>query len=926
MSLKSFASRLASELRSWVGAVFRRGQLEERMDYELACHLELLTHDLVRSGFSPEEAARRARIALGPTLKHKEEMCASVGLRWWDELAADLRYAVRVLRKSPVFTAVAVASLALGIGANTAIFTVAQHMLLDRLNVPHPEELRMFYVSDPHGAVIKDMWGWWDDHANGGRVTTSFTYPIYEELRKQNKSLAAVMAFKPYGRITVTIRGEAEAVSAEMVSGNYYSVLGVRAQLGRGIQESDDGEIGSGPVVVISDRLWAKRFGRAADVIGKSVLVNAMPMTIAGVNPPGFTGAYSAQGAPDIFLPFSMQPAIDPRERGYENAPSLLESKRSWWVLVMGRTKPGVSEAAAEAELNVTLDAAVRATISVKDDLDLPHLELRDGSRGQNPNMEGLEKPVSVLMALSGLVLVLACANLANLLLARVSARQREVSVRLALGAGRARVLRQSMTESLLLAVMGGAAGLLLASMLRNMLPRMLANSWAPPAFAAKISWPIFLFAVTVSIATSFLFGLWPAWQATRVQVSASLKHSGQTTTQRRRALGGKGLVALQVALSMVLVTGAGLFVRTLMQLESSALGIRAHNLLLFDVELPETRYPKTASAPILRRLEERIGSVPGVESVTLTREPLLAGNAVVQTFIPEGTQRKAEGNPSVLANRVGRDFFSTFGIRIVAGRRFDGHDTATSRSVAVVNESLVKKYFANTNPLGKTFEEGRNHPVTIEIIGVCADTKYYRVREDAEPTYYTPYWQKEDGVHEATFAVRSSLAGNALMPSLRDAVRHVDSNLPMLDIRTQEEQVDANLRQEHLFAVLTSGFGVLALVLACVGIYGLMAYSVSQRTNEIGIRMALGAKAAQVRSMILRESTVLAVIGIIAGLIGAVALMRLIKSMLYGIKSNDPLTFSGAALLLLLVALGASWIPARRAASVQPMDALRHE
>ena len=471
MSSKALITRLLAELRSWSSGVLHRRRLEKRMDSELACHLEFLTHDLVESGFSPVEAARRARIALGPMLMHKEEMRASVGLRWWDEFGANLRYAVRVLRKSPVFTAVAVVSLAMGIGANTAIFTVTQHMLLDRLNVPHPEGLRMFYVSDPHGAVIKDMWGWWDDNAKGGRVTTSFTYPIYEELRKQNKSLADVMAFKPYGRMTVTIRGEAEAAAAEMVSGNYYSVLGVRPQLGRGIQESDDGEIGSGPVVVISDRLWTNRFGRAADVIGKSVLVNAMQMTIVGVNPPGFTGAYSAQGAPDIFLPFSMQPAVDPRELGYENVPSLLQSKRSWWVLVMGRTKPGVSEATAQAELNVTLDAAVRATIPVKGDQDLPHLELRDGSRGQNPNLEDLEKPVSVLMALSGLVLVLACANLANLLLARVGARQREMSVRLALGAGRARVLRQSMTESLLLSVMGGAAGLLLASMLRNMLP-----------------------------------------------------------------------------------------------------------------------------------------------------------------------------------------------------------------------------------------------------------------------------------------------------------------------------------------------------------------------------------------------------------------------------------------------------------------------
>jgi predicted permease len=896
------------------------------MEAELANHLEARAADLIRGGCTPEEAARRARIELGPVLMHKEEMRASVGLRWIDELIGDLRYGVRRLRRSPGFSAVAVGSLALGIGANTAIFTVAQHMLLDRLDVPHPEQLRMFYLNDAHGGVIDELWGWWDDHPSGGRITTSFTYPLYAELRSHNKSLADVMAFKPYGRMTVSIRGEAEEAEAEMVSGNYYSVLGVRPQLGRGIQESDDGEVGSGPVVVISDRLWTNRFGRATDVVGKSLLVNATPMTVVGVNPPGFTGAYSAQGTPDIILPFSMQPVVVPQELGSEKVPSLLQSKSLWWVLVMGRSKPGVSTAKAEAELNVVLNAAVRATMPLKKDGVPPQLLLKDGSRGQNPNTDDLEKPVYVLMALSGLVLLLACTNLANLLLARMGARQREMSVRLALGAGRWRILRQSMTESLLLSLMGGAAGLLLAWAVRNVLPRMLADSWAPPAFAAKFSSPIFLFAAAVSIATGFVFGLGPAWQATRVQVGSSLKDSGHTLTRRRRGLGGKAVVAFQVALSMVLVTGAGLFVRTLTRLEGSAMGIRSHNLLLFSVELPETRFPKTASTPILERLEERIATVPGVQSVTLTREPLFSGSAVNQTFIPEGTQRKAKGNPSVLANRVGREFFSTFGISVLAGRGFDGSDTRASLKVAVVNESLAKKYFANTNPIGKTFEEGRFQPVAITIVGVCADAKYFRVRADAEPTYYTPYWQKDDGVHEATFAIRTSLAGEALLPSLRTAVRQIDPNLPLLDVRTQDEQIAANLRQERIFAILMSGFGVLALVLACVGIYGIMACAVAQRTSEIGVRLALGAKPRQVLGMILGEATWLSVVGIAIGFFAVLLLARVVRSMLYGVAADDPLTFCGAILVLMLVALGAGLIPARRAAMVQPMEALRHE
>ncbi len=913
-------------LHSWCRGFIHRGRLESEMEAELANHLEARAADLIRGGCTPEEAARRARIELGPVLMHKEEMRASVGLRWIDELIGDLRYGVRRLRRSPGFSAVAVGSLALGIGANTAIFTVAQHMLLDRLDVPHPEQLRMFYLNDAHGGVIDELWGWWDDHPSGGRITTSFTYPLYAELRSHNKSLADVMAFKPYGRMTVSIRGEAEEAEAEMVSGNYYSVLGVRPQLGRGIQESDDGEVGSGPVVVISDRLWTNRFGRATDVVGKSLLVNATPMTVVGVNPPGFTGAYSAQGTPDIILPFSMQPVVVPQELGSEKVPSLLQSKSLWWVLVMGRSKPGVSTAKAEAELNVVLNAAVRATMPLKKDGVPPRLLLKDGSRGQNPNTDDLEKPVYVLMALSGLVLLLACTNLANLLLARMGARQREMSVRLALGAGRWRILRQSMTESLLLSLMGGAAGLLLAWAVRNVLPRMLADSWAPPAFAAKFSSPIFLFAAAVSIATGFVFGLGPAWQATRVQVGSSLKDSGHTLTRRRRGLGGKAVVAFQVALSMVLVTGAGLFVRTLTRLEGSAMGIRSHNLLLFSVELPETRFPKTASTPILERLEERIATVPGVQSVTLTREPLFSGSAVNQTFIPEGTQRKAKGNPSVLANRVGREFFSTFGISVLAGRGFDGSDTRASLKVAVVNESLAKKYFANTNPIGKTFEEGRFQPVAITIVGVCADAKYFRVRADAEPTYYTPYWQKDDGVHEATFAIRTSLAGEALLPSLRTAVRQIDPNLPLLDVRTQDEQIAANLRQERIFAILMSGFGVLALVLACVGIYGIMACAVAQRTSEIGVRLALGAKPRQVLGMILGEATWLSVVGIAIGFFAVLLLARVVRSMLYGVAADDPLTFCGAILVLMLVALGAGLIPARRAAMVQPMEALRHE
>jgi len=915
----------AAQLGSWARAIASRGRFEAGMEAELAHHLEARTEDLIRAGSAPEEAARRARIEMGPVLMHKENMRASVGLRWIDAMAADVRYALRLLRKSPGFTAIAVGSLALGIGVNTAIFTVAQHMLLDRLQVPHPEQLRMFYLNEPHDAVVEDMWGWWDDLPDGAHVSTSFTYPIYQQLRIQNRSLADVMAFKPYGRMTVTIRGEAEATDAEMVSGNYYSVLGVRPQLGRAIQQSDDGEVGSGPVVTISDRLWTTRFGRSPDVIGKVILVNATPLTVVGVNPAGFTGAYSAQGTPDIFLPFSMQPIVAPQNMDASWSSSLLTNKNLWWVLVMGRLKPGVSSATAEASLNVTLNAAVRATFPVKNESQIPRLLLRDGSRGQNPDTDGFQKPIYVLMALAGLVLLLACANLANLLLARAGARQRETSTRLALGAGRARILRQMMTESFLLSLLGGASGLLLAWATRNALPRLVSDAWEPPAFSANFSWPIFLFAVAVSLATGIIFGLWPAWHATRTTVNASLKDSGQTVTHRRRGLAGKAIVTVQVAFSMLLVVCAGLFVRTLVQLGRTPLGFRPHNLLLFSVDLPEKLYPMEASTMLLQRLEERLAAAPGVQMVTLTDLPLISGSAANTTFLPEGQKSQQAGNPSALVNRVGSHFFDTFGIPIVAGRGFDASDTKTSRRVAVVNEALAKTFYPNLNPIGRTFETGGRHPHTIQIVGVCGDAKYYRVRKQVEPTYYTPYRQEDSNYH-ATFAILAKGNGHAVLPSLRDAMRQVDSNLPMLDVRTQEEQIAANLRNERIFAVLTSGFGILALVLACVGIYGVMAYSVSQRTNEIGIRMALGARPERVLRMVLSEATWIVAVGVGLGICAALAFARLIASMLYGLKPWDPATFALSTMLLLVVALAATWLPARRAALVQPMEALRHE
>jgi predicted permease len=913
--------RFARRVATWWKAVTHPEQLNGEIEDELAFHIESYAEDLMRSGLRREEAFRRARLELGGLAAQKENCRAAWGTRILDELRSDLRYGLRILAKSPGFTAIAIGSLALGIGANTVIFSVTKAVLLDRLAVLHPDELRLLAFSQGDKGVAHSMWGNWDN-INGRTLCTSFSYPVYQQLRKQNRSLQELFAFKPFGRLTATIDNKAEAITMEMVSGNYYRVLGVKPQLGRPIQESDDGAEGSGPVTLISDGYWARRYGRSPDVIGKVITLNSIPITIVGVNPPEFTGAFSVQSSPDVFLPFSMQPIVVPKWKA-----SLLKDTTLWWVLVMGRAKLGVSEASAQASLNVDLNAAIRGTTTVGKEDEIPTLLLQDGSRGQNSTGAMFAKPVYVLMSLTGFVLLLACANLANLLLARASKRQREIAVRLALGAGRARILRQMLTESLLLSLTGGAIGLLLGYMGRNAIPHLLSSSWEPTLLNSQFDWKIFGFTIAVSIVTGLLFGLAPAWQVTRTQVNPGLKDSAQTATQRRRNLAGKSIVIVQVALSTLLVVGAGLFVRTLMNLNNRQLGFRSDNILLFDLQPPRTRYPAANGIALYHQLEEKLAAVPGADSVTVSAVPLIAGGMANLYFVPDGQPQKTRDKQTADFNAVGEHFFKTLGIPVISGRSFDETDTETSQKVAIVNQRLVQQFFPNTNPIGKTFTTGdHDHPQKIEIVGISKDAKYESLRREPQPTFYIPYRQQPDGEESMTFEILTHMKPEAIVPALRNAVSSVDKDLPLLDIRTQNEQIADATKQERTFASLTSGFGFLALVLACIGIYGIMAYTVARRTNEIGIRMALGAQSGSVLRMILSEACWLACVGVVVGLGVALLMSRLIASMLYGLKPHDPMTLGAAALMLMGAALAASWVPARRAANVDPIRALRHE
>jgi predicted permease len=921
----SLLSRLTSSIR----AVFSGPALATQIDEELRFHLESRTADLIAQGISSEEAARRARIELGSANTHRDEVRRSLGIRWFDDLIADLRYAIRILRKNLAFTAIAVGSLALAIGANTTIFSVANELLYERLGAPNPQELRLLMMQADRKTVIHSSWGSRTKLKDGGYEYETFTYPIYQQLRRDNTVLNEIFAFKDIGRANATIDGHAQVVQVELLSGNFYEQMGVRPALGRPIVSSDDGAPGTGAVAIISDGLWARSFGRSPDVIGKTITVNMSPVTIIGVNPLSFTGAKSVQISPEIFMPVSMIPIL--RAETSSDGP-IFSSTGLFWINLMARTKPGVSDEQARTALQVSLEAAIRSTMSPKPTDTMPTLVLADGSRGLNFAGKNFTKPLNVLLFLTALVLLLACANVANLMLARTLARQREMSVRLALGAGRSRILRQVITEGLLLSTLGGVFGLVIAYFGRTTLPSFIfSRSWESNDLHVPFDWKIFAFTASITLITGVLFAALPAWAATRAEINSALKEGGTSATRHRKALSGRAIVAFQVALSTLLIAGAGLFIRTLINLNSIDPGFRADHLLLFDINPPSKSYPQPQDIALHHRLEDAIRAVHGVEGVAISDIAFISNSNTTSNFSVEGApsvkrERDDRGGSSDLAS-VGPDFIQVMRIPIVAGRAFTPQDAESPRAVSVITQSTARKYFPNQNPIGKRFKTTDNPDRLIwyEIVGVTADVRYDSLRTEPDALHFDLYRQKH-GIGGATYIVRTSMPPEAITPSLRAAIQRIDKDLPLIDIRTQQQQIDSTTQQERVFASLTIGFGVLALALACIGIYGIMTYTVTQRTNEIGIRLALGAQRARVRAMILRESAWLTLVGITVGLTAALALGRLVKSMLYGLSPTDPVSLAGAGLLLLAVALTASWIPAARASRIEPMEALRHD
>jgi predicted permease len=933
-SLQLFLRQTGSRLRTWLRAAMLRHRFEEEMETELACHLDNLTADLERAGFSAKEARRRARIALGSTVVHKDAMRNSLGLSFLDTTIADLRYAARRLSRSVAFTVVATVSLALAIGANTTIFSLAKQLLYERLAVPHAAELRLFaWISYKNHNAIHHIWGDYAPYGQGQVTSTSFSYPAYLQMRKQNESHAVledIFAFKETS-MNATIHGNAQEAQVEMVSGNYYASLQVKPVLGRAIGEADDAAPGQGAVVVISYGVWERIFGRSPDVLGQVIKLNEQPLTIVGVNPNGFTGAKSTQQSPDLFVPLSMQPLVAP----HVNAESLLTDNNEWWVNVMGRVRSGVSDETARTALTGWLGAVVRATMPVRPNEYMPQMDLRDGSRGLFYQQRTFAKPMAVLLTMVGFVLLLACANIANLMLARGSQRQREMSVRLALGAGRARIARQMLVESVLLAALGGAGGLVLGYLGSALVPKLTTNAWERVDFHIHFDWLVFAFTAGITLATGILFGLAPAFAAAHSKVSSGLKETSQSVTRRRKGWGGRMLVGFQIALSTLLVVGAGLFLRTLASLNAVQVGFDTDHLLITEINPPHKLYPEGKDIALHQSLLRAIAATPGIQAVSPSWIAYIADDMNRTDFFLEGQVIDKDKDDSEVFNVVGEKFFSMMHVPILEGRAFGPQDTASSAKVGIINAALAKERFPNQNPIGKRFSnDGGNsdgHGVAkskewITIIGVCGDMRYSNLRDDPPPQFFLPFSQQKEVGGSLNYLIKTSVAPESLVPLLRKVVQQQDPDLPLINVRTQEQQIAATTQQERIFVAMTSSFGMLALAIAAVGIYGIMAYSVASRINEIGIRLALGAMPRQVLSMILREAVWLSLAGVAAGLGGALVLARLVKSMLYGLQPADPVSLVSGALLLIAVGLAASWLPARRAASVQPMQALRHE
>jgi predicted permease len=907
---------LASRIQGWVS----RKRVDQDFEQELSAHLEMLMRENIARGMAPDEAKRAARIRLGGVTQLKETNRRLRGLPMLETFFQDLRYAFRRLCKNPGFTIVAVLTLALGIGANTAIFSVVQGVFLRSLPVDHPEQLV---------AVDWDATNWPRGIVQSG-YGGSFSYFVFQELRTKSSSVSNVFGFAPLGytaaNTNVVVDGRAALVDGAMVTGGFFSGLGVNPILGRTINDEDDGA-SSPRVAVLSYNYWNSRFAADPRVVGRNISVNNLPCTIVGVAPAGFRGVVPGNNF-DIYVSLSDGRGLTPF--GSRAKKDLFRDELWFWMQIMARMKPGVTLSAARTDLNAVFQTYLTSTVLKGYQMkELPYITIAPGGKGLDRLRQAIADPITLLQWMVGLILLMSCANVAALLMARATSRSAEMGIRLAIGGSRTRLVSQLLVENLTLALAGSALGVAFAQWGARTLMLLLSPRGAPISVDVHVDLRVLLFAIALAFLTTILFGLGPSISATRVDVISSLKESSRNSVAGRpRTRMRSVLVCAQVAVSLVLLAGAGLFLRTLQKLENENLGFNRQQVLLFGINPSQNGYEGNRLATFYSDLQARIEAIPGVRSASLSQLSLISGWINNGGIAIEGSQATKEKQPSVYNNAVGTHFFATMGIPVILGRDFEQRDLQSTVRVATVNQAFVSKFWPNQNPLGHRFNFGPEYrpAESYEIVGVVQDAKFANVKEKIHATAYTPYSQERPIPSSMHFAVKTYGESSDLIPGIREIVREIDPALPLYDVKTETQQIEESLSTQHMFAQLSTFFGGLALLLASIGLYGLLAYSVGQRIHEFGIRMALGAQRGNILSMVFKSGTMLVTVGVVIGAAGALAATRLLKTYLYGVQPSDPWTLAGAALVLIVVALIACWIPARRATRVDPMIALRYE
>jgi predicted permease len=847
-------------------------------------------------------------------------------------LVRDLRLAIRVLLRTKGWTLIVLVSLALGIGANTALFTAVNGLLLQTVRVHEPERLVRFNWAGKNDMVRSSSDYGYSGGSAARNVRSTFSFAIFEQLRAANSTLAGLAAGAPMGALNVIVNGDAQLATGYQASGNYFQVIGASAALGRVFVEDDD-KLSVGPVAVISHPYWKKRFAGDPSVINRVVSVNGQMVTIIGVTREDFAGIQRLGGdPPDLTVPLSFDAVFSPPTPLPNAGPAVARMNQPtyWWLQLVGRLKPGATIEQARANFTTVFQNTAKAGMAeyqsslTADEKNLsfnrqrgdavPELLVKSAAHGYYEIDPQAQRSAGFLSVVVIIVLLIVCANVANLLLSRATTRHREISVRLSMGATRGRLVRQLLTESLLLSCLGGTLGVLVGYWSRSLLPF---------GQNAPLDWRVFGFVAGVSMLTGVVFGLVPAFRATHVDLAGALKESSRSVTGSRSLL-SKGLLVLQVAMSLVLLVGAGLFLRTLENLKSVDVGFDSRNLLMFNVNPGVNRYDVDRSAQVFRQVLERMSALPGVRSAALTRTTLLSGSTSTSSMWKQGQTSQTAAEEEMFMMDVSPTFFATMGIPVQRGRGFTEHDDMKAPKVAIINEASARKLFPDGDVLGRRIGNSFEKSNEFEIVGVVRDTKYASVRDPGPPTMYRCVLQGP--ARSLNVVLRTAGEPLAMAETVRAAMREVDPALPIQRFTSQTEQISLRFAQERLFATAYTAFGVLALVLACVGLFGLMSYNVARRTNEIGIRMALGAQRGAVVGMVMGESMLLVGIGVALGLAAALWAGRFVKTVVYGLSANDPLTFAAAVGLITAVAALAGYMPARRASNVDPMAALRQQ